>query len=107
MLGLDSLPGVAKSNKLDNISLHSVPSIGCLEVLVHLIPPCMNGISMLVSLSKYLIPQLLDVRHTNPSFIPQHTLVIFHKYGRLLFLDIALRILDLLVFQLTFTNILK
>jgi hypothetical protein len=47
--------------------------------MVHLIPPWMNGISRIVSLSKYLIPQLLGVRHTHPSFVPQHTLVIFHK----------------------------
>jgi hypothetical protein len=32
-----------------------------------------------VSLSKYLILQFLDVRHTNPSFVPQHTLVILSK----------------------------
>jgi hypothetical protein len=66
-----------------------------------------NGISGLVSLSKYLILQFLDVRHTNPSFIPQHSLVIFRKYGRLLFLDITRYLLDLLIFQLTFLNILE
>jgi hypothetical protein len=38
ILGLDSVISVAKSNILSNISLHSVPSIGCLEVMVHLIP---------------------------------------------------------------------
>jgi hypothetical protein len=43
-----------------------------------------NGISGLVSLLKYLILQLLDVRHTNPSFVPQHSLAIF----RLTFLNI-------------------
>jgi hypothetical protein len=32
-----------------------------------------------VSLSKYLIFQFRDVRHANPSFVPQHTLVIFRK----------------------------
>jgi hypothetical protein len=34
-----------------------------------------------VSLSKYLILQFLDLRHTDPSFIPHHTLVIFRKSG--------------------------
>jgi hypothetical protein len=66
-----------------------------------------NGISGLVSLSKYLILQFLDIRHINPSFIPQHSLVIFHKSGRLLFLDITLYLLDLLIFWLTFLNILE
>jgi hypothetical protein len=75
MLGLDSLIGVAKSN----ISPHSIPPIGCLEIMVHLIPSWMNGISGLVSLMVYLDLQLLDVRHTYPSFVPQLTLVVFGK----------------------------
>jgi hypothetical protein len=79
MIGFDSLSGVAKSNILVNVSLHSVPPIGCLEVMVHLIPSWMNGISGLVSLLKYLILQSLNVRHTDPSFVPQLSLVILRK----------------------------
>jgi hypothetical protein len=67
----------------------------------------MNRISGLVGLSKYLVLQLLDARPTNPSFVSQHTLVIFHKSGRLLFHNIMLYPLDLLMFWLTFSNILK
>jgi hypothetical protein len=70
MLGLDSLTGVVKGNILTNISLHSIPLIDCLEIMVHLIPSWMNGISGLVSLLKYLVLQLLDIRHTDPSFVP-------------------------------------
>jgi hypothetical protein len=55
MLSLSSLTVVAKGNILGNISLHSIPLIGCLEISVHLIPLWMNGISGLVSLSKYLV----------------------------------------------------
>jgi hypothetical protein len=79
MLSLDSLIGLANGNILGDISLFSVPPISCFEIIVHPIPSYMNGISGLMSLSKYLILQLLDIRHTNPSFVPQHTLVIFHK----------------------------
>jgi hypothetical protein len=53
-------------------SLHSIPPIGCLEILVHLIPSWMHGISGLMSLSKYLMLQSLGIRHTNHSFVPQH-----------------------------------
>jgi hypothetical protein len=67
----------------------------------------MNQISGLVSLTKYLILQFLDVRHTDPSFVPQYILIIFHRTMRLLFLDIALPLLDLLVFQLAFPYILE
>jgi hypothetical protein len=49
MLGLDSLTGVAKSNIIGNISLHSIPPISCLEIMVHIIPSWMNGISRLVA----------------------------------------------------------
>jgi hypothetical protein len=81
MLRLDSLTGVTKSNILDNISLHPIPPISCLEITVPIIPSKMNGISGLMSLSKYLILQFLDIRHIDPSFVPQHSLVIFHKSG--------------------------
>jgi hypothetical protein len=70
LLSLDSLTGVAKGNILGNISLHSISPLSCLEILVHLIPTGVNGIRGLVSLSKYPLLQFLDVRHTNPSFVP-------------------------------------
>jgi hypothetical protein len=107
MFSLDSLTSVTKSNILSNISLHSIPPISGLEIMVHLIPSWMNGISRLMHFMKYLILQLLDVRHTNPSFVPQHSFLIFQKAKRLLFLDIALNLLDLLIFYLTFLNLLK
>jgi hypothetical protein len=81
MLSLDSLIGVTKGNILGNISLYSIPPIGYFEIMVHLIPSWMNRISGLMSLSKYLVLQLLDDRHTDPSFVPQHTLVVFRKSG--------------------------
>jgi hypothetical protein len=81
MLGFDSLSGVTKSNLLGNVSLHSVPPIGCLEILVHLIPSWMNGISRIVSLFKYLILQFLDIRHTCNSFVSQYSFIIFLKCG--------------------------
>jgi hypothetical protein len=77
MLSFDSLTDIAKSDILGNISLHSMPPISGLEIMVHLIPSWMNGISELVSLTKYFILQLLNIRHTDPSFVPQYTLIIF------------------------------
>jgi hypothetical protein len=76
MLSSDSLTSVAKGNILGNISLHTVPPISDFEIMVHLIPFGMDGISGLVSLTKYLILQLLDIRHTNPPLVPQHTFII-------------------------------
>jgi hypothetical protein len=64
---------------LSNTSLHSIPPIGCLVIMLHLIPSWMNGISGLMGLTKYLILQFLDVRHTNPSFLPKYSFVIFCK----------------------------
>jgi hypothetical protein len=60
-----------------------------------------------MGLMKYLILQLLNLRHTDPSFVPQYSLFIFQKSSRLLFLDITLNLLDLLIFQLTFSCILE
>jgi hypothetical protein len=96
-----------KGNILNNISLHSIQSIGCLEIVVHLIPSRMKGISRLMGLMKYPILQFLDVRHTNPSFVPQYSFVIFCKSGWLLFLGIKLYLLASLVFHLTFPCILE
>jgi hypothetical protein len=107
MFSLDSLTSVAKSNILGNVSLHSIPQISGLEIMVHFIPSWMNGISRLVCFMKYLILQFLDVRHTNPSFVLQHFFLIFRKARRLLFLDIAFNLLDLLIFYLTFPNLLN
>jgi hypothetical protein len=79
MLDFDSLTSVTKSNILGNVSLHNIPPIIGLEIMIDLILSWMNGISRLVSLMKYLILQLLDVRHTDPSFVPQHSLIILRK----------------------------
>jgi hypothetical protein len=106
MLSFDSLTSVTRSNILRNISLHSIPPISVLEIMVHLIPSRMNGISGLVSLMKYLILQLLDVRHTNPSLVPQHTFIILGETRLFFFLDVLLYLLDLLIFQLASLNLL-
>jgi hypothetical protein len=76
MLGFDSLATVIESNILSNISLHTIPPISGLEIIVHLIPSRMNGISGLVSLVQYLILPFLDVRHVNHPLVPQHTFII-------------------------------
>jgi hypothetical protein len=81
MLGFISLTGVTKGNILDNVHLHSVSPIGCLVIMVHLIPSWMNGISGLVSLLKYLMLQSLGIMHTNPSFVSQHPWLSFVNPG--------------------------
>jgi hypothetical protein len=58
-----------------------------------------------MGLTKYLILQFLDVRHTNPSFVPQYSFIIFYKSVGLLFLGIKLYPLASLVFHLTFLGI--
>jgi hypothetical protein len=79
MLGFDSLTSVAKGNILSNISLHTVPPIGGLEIMVHHVPSGKNGISGLMSLTQYLILQLLDVRNTNPPHVPQHSFIVLRE----------------------------
>jgi hypothetical protein len=76
MLDFDSLTSVTKSNILGNVSLHTISQISGLEIMIHLIPSWMNGVSGLVSLTKYLILQLLDIKHADPSFVPLHSLLI-------------------------------
>jgi hypothetical protein len=70
MFGLDSLTSVTKGHILGNVSFHSIPPISGLEIVAHLIPTWMNGISRLMRFMKYLILQLFDVRHTNPPLAP-------------------------------------
>jgi hypothetical protein len=55
MLGFDLLTSVVKGNILSNVSLHTVPPISGLEIMIHLIPSGMNGISRLMCFMKYLI----------------------------------------------------
>jgi hypothetical protein len=80
LVGLDFLIGVTNGNILDNITLHFIPTVGCLEIIVHLIFFWMNGISGLVSLIKYLILQFLNVSHINSFFVPPYSLIIFFKF---------------------------
>jgi hypothetical protein len=72
MFSFNSLTSVTKSNTLDNISLHSIPPISGLEITVHHITSWTNGIIKFLCFMKYLILQFIDVRHTNPSLVPQH-----------------------------------
>jgi hypothetical protein len=81
MFSFDSLTSVAKSNILGNVPLHTIPPISGLQIMVHLIPSWMNGISKLMCFTKYLIFQLLDVRHPDPSFVSQYSFIIFQKLG--------------------------
>jgi hypothetical protein len=74
--------------------------------MVYLIPFRMNGISGLVSLTKYLILKLLDIRHTNPPLVQQQTFVILRETRRFFFLDVLLYLLDLLILQLASPNLL-
>jgi hypothetical protein len=48
-----------------------------------------------MSLTKYLILQLFDVRHTNPPLVPQHTFIILRETRRFFFLDVALYLKEL------------
>jgi hypothetical protein len=107
MLGFDSLTSVTKGNILGNVSLHTVPPISGLDIMVDLIPYGKDEISELVSLTKYLILQLLDIRHTNPLLVPQHTFIILQETRQFFVLDVALYLLDLLIFQLAALNLLK
>jgi hypothetical protein len=107
MLDFDSLTSVAKGNILGNVSLHTIPLTSDLEIMVHLISSGMNRISGLVSVTKYLILQLIDVRHANPPLLPQHTFIILRETWRFFFLDVALYLLDLMIFHLASLNLLS
>jgi hypothetical protein len=63
MLDFNSLASVAKGNILSNISLHTIPPIGCLEVIVHLIPSWVDGISGLVDVTLLLLDVMLYLLH--------------------------------------------
>jgi hypothetical protein len=59
-----------------------------------------------MSFSEYCVLNLLDIRYTNPPFIPKYTLIIFSETRGLAFGYILLNLLDLLIFKLTLMNIL-
>jgi hypothetical protein len=50
MLSFDSLTGITKNDILDHIPLHPISPISYLEIMVHLIPSGINGISGFMSL---------------------------------------------------------
>jgi hypothetical protein len=108
---------VANGNIFCNVSLHSVPPAGFLDwdlgTSYSLLDEWNKQTREPLEVSYPSTPQstlieiLVLLRHTDPSSIPQHGLVILCKSGWLFFLNIALYLQDLLIFQLTFLNILE
>jgi hypothetical protein len=61
---------IAKHYILCNFTFHSIPPVGNLEILIHLIASEVNKVSRIMSFSKYEVLDFLDVRYTDSSFVP-------------------------------------
>jgi hypothetical protein len=107
MLSIDSLSGVKKGQYTQQhlSSFHTTNRL-----------PCDHGTSYFFldewnkwthGPHKVSYHSILNIRHTDPSFVPQLSLVIFHKSRWLPFHGIALYLLGLLAFHLTFPCILE
>jgi hypothetical protein len=70
MLCLNPLTSIAKCYVLYKFTFHSIPPVGNLEILIHLIASRVNRVSRIMSFSKYEVLDFLDVGYTNSSFIP-------------------------------------
>jgi hypothetical protein len=87
------------------ITLHPVPLVGNLEILIHLISSEVNGVCRIMSFSEYDVLNFFDIWFTNPSFVPKYTLILFSETKGLAFGYIPVNLLELLIFKLTLTNI--
>jgi hypothetical protein len=107
MLGLDTLTGVAKRQ-------HTQQYLSSFRTTNRLPWDHDTSYSLLGEWNRrscvpheVFIFQFFDVRHTNPSFVPQYSLFTFRKSRWLLFLGIALYLLNIFAFHLMFPNILE
>jgi hypothetical protein len=106
MLYLDSLTTVAYGNILCYLSFHSVPPEYFLQVLVHLLTARVYGISCLVSLLKNQLPNLFDVRNTQPILEPYYAFRVFPEIFAFPIYDQLSNIINLLIIFLALPNIL-
>jgi hypothetical protein len=70
MFCFDSLTCIAKRYILYNFSFHSIPQVGNLVILMHLIASGVNRISRIKRFSKYEVLDFLDIGYTDSSFVP-------------------------------------
>jgi hypothetical protein len=103
---LHSLTCITKCHIFFHITLHSIPTVGCLEILIHLVASWVDEVCRIMSFSEYYILAFLDIGYTNPSFVPEYSLVILSETKLLSFCNIFPDLLEIHVFKLTFMNIL-
>jgi hypothetical protein len=104
MLCFHSLIGVTKCYVLSYITLHLVPQVGKLEILIHFISSRVNGVCRIMSFSEYEVLNFLIIRYTDP--LLEHTLIIFSESKGLAFRYVPPDLLELFVL-LTLAYILR
>jgi hypothetical protein len=107
MLCFHPLTCVTKCYVLGYVTLHPVPPVGKLEILIHFISSGVNGVCQIMSFSEYDVLNFLIIRYTNPPLVPKYNLIIFSESGEFVFGYIPLNLLELFVLSLTLAYILR
>jgi hypothetical protein len=107
MFRFHSLTRITKCYVFCYVTLHPIPLVGNLEILVHLISSRVNRVCRIMSFSEYDALNFLDIRYTNPSFVPKYTLIIFSETRGLAFDYILLNLLELLILKLCIQLVLS
>jgi hypothetical protein len=101
------LTRVTKRYVLGYATLHPVPPVGKLEILIHFVSSGVNGACRIMSFSEYDVLNLLIIRYTNRPLVKKYTLIIFNESRGLAFGNIPLNLLELFVLNLTLAYILR
>jgi hypothetical protein len=97
---------ITKCYVLGYVTLHFVPPVGKLKILIHFISSRVNGVCQIMSILEYDVLNFLNIWYTNPPLVPKYTLIIFSDTRGLVFGYIPLNLLELFILKLTLTNIL-
>jgi hypothetical protein len=100
MLCLDTLTSVADSHVLCNWTLHPIPPESFLQVVIHLRAARMDRICCIMSLTQNQLPEILHIRHTYTTLVPQGTLIILSEMRGFTNLKQLTNLLQLLIILL-------
>jgi hypothetical protein len=106
MFCLDSLTHIAQCHMSCNITLHAIPPISLLQILIHLGTARMDRISRVMSLLQNFLTKVIHIGHTYPLLEPHNSLFIFCEVTCLAFFYLLLYLLNLRILKLTLPYLL-
>jgi hypothetical protein len=106
MFCLDSLEHITQCHMSCNITLHAIPPISLLQILIHLGTARMDRISQVMSFLQNFLMKVIYIGHTYPLLEPHSSMFIFCEVRCLSCFYDLLYLLNLSILKLTLPYLL-